>query len=157
MSNIRIIGIGSPFGNDTLGWQVIRKIRAQGCIGPATIENLDLIEADRPGAQLIQLLQGAKQAILVDAILDPGQTGKIVRVDKDQMALSPSSISSHEFGVSSAIALADKLGLLPESLSLVGLGINPDEETPLDETTLNALILTISNEISQYLTDSIQY
>ena len=63
---IRIIGIGSPCGDDAVGLEVAR-ILAQ-----APPPNCEVIVADRPGTNLIELLDDIEDAILVDAV-DPGR------------------------------------------------------------------------------------
>ena len=78
---IRIIGIGSPFGDDAVGLEVAR------ILAEAPPPDCEVIAADRPGATLLELLDGAEAAILVDAVQSGNAPGLI-----------------HEFDLTSSIA-----------------------------------------------------
>ena len=58
---IRIIGLGSPFGDDQVGWRVIELL--QDRLDP----QVDLVALDRPGAALINWMAGAQRLVIVDA------------------------------------------------------------------------------------------
>jgi hydrogenase maturation protease len=74
---IRIIGIGSPFGDDAAGLEVAR-ILAQ-----APQPNCEVIVADRPGANLLELLRGTDSAILIDAVRSEGSPGTLHELSFD--------------------------------------------------------------------------
>lgn len=150
MSGIKVIGIGSPFGHDTLGWQVIDHLKRQYIPSSRSSRHIDLIEADRPGISLIQMLQGAQLVILIDAIQDERKHGEIIRLDKSQLIHQQNRLSSHVLDVSSAIALAEKLRLLPEKLVILGLGINPEHAVPLNETAIHKLTDAVICELEAY-------
>lgn len=150
MNDVRVIGIGSPFGIDTLGWQVVRRLKQEDNGNLIQCKNIELIEADRPGPQLIQLMQGANYVILIDAIVDSESIGKLVHLDKAQLVYTPWQVSSHGLDVSDAIALADKLNLLPGKLSIIGLSVDPAQDGPLAETDLCHLTQTILSELAAY-------
>lgn len=150
MSEVRVIGIGSPFGNDSIGWQVIEKLKQQHMLTTLLPERIDLIEADRPGINLIQMLQGARFVILVDAILDTSQHGAVVRVSTHQLINARNSLSSHGLDVASAIALADKLQVLPEKLLIIGLSVHNEKADPMDEGSIDKLTAAITCELEDY-------
>ena len=74
MSRVRILGIGSPAGDDQAGWLVVDALLASDAHAgdEVVIEKLD-----RPGANLIPQLDGAAWIILVDAMQSNGQAGRI--------------------------------------------------------------------------------
>lgn len=121
MSGVRVIGIGSPFDSDQLGWQVIDVLsqdQAQKII-PAEI---DLVHSDRPGAGLLSLFEDVDCVVLIDAIVDSDLKDEVQRLVKEDLLLNPTKLSSHGFGVAEALSLGDKLGLLPDQVILYGLG-----------------------------------
>ncbi|MBI1422964.1 MAG: hydrogenase maturation protease [Gammaproteobacteria bacterium] len=150
MTDVRIIGIGSPFGNDSLGWQVIEMLKANDMLATFPHEHLELIAADRPGLNLIQMLQDAEFVILVDAICDPNRHGTIMHLTREELVVPEVILSSHRADVASAIALADKLHQLPGKMILIGLGIDPALNSPLMEADMLALASEITRELETY-------
>jgi hydrogenase maturation protease len=125
MSRVRILGIGSPSGDDQAGWLVADALLAGGLV------EVDIEKLDRPGAGLISLLDGAAWVILVDAMQGGGQPGRIRRFDRKDWPTYSHGLSSHGFGVLDALSLAQALGSLPPRLDLYGIemgSVNPDEE-----------------------------
>ena len=105
---IRIIGIGSPFGDDAAGLEAARQLAAAP---PAGVE---VVVADRPGAGLIDLFDGVDAVILVDAARSGGPPGTIHDLDLHALPSHPLGlISSHDLGVVAAVQLAARLGRLP--------------------------------------------
>lgn len=152
MKEIRVIGIGSPFGNDTLGWRAIASLRQQVGTDLLPLAEIELLTADRPGLSLLHLLEGARYVILIDAILDRARHGRILRVDTHQCLLQTDQISSHTLGVVSALVLANKLGMLPEKISMIGLGINEVEATPIPDEAITELTEAVTQELKAYFT-----
>ena len=123
MSRVRILGIGSPSGDDQAGWLAVEALQDIG-VG-ARLDKLD-----RPGANLISLLEHAERVILVDAMQSSGAPGRIIRFDEQDWSGYRQGLSSHGFGVLDALSLAQALGCLPPRLELYGIEIasaNPGE------------------------------
>ena len=122
MSGVRILGIGSPSGDDQAGWLVVDVLLASGLLGgrEVIVEKLD-----RPGANLIRLLENASRVILVDALQSNGEVGEIRRFDREDWPGYCHGLSSHGFGVIDALSLAQALGSLPPRLDLYGIEIGP--------------------------------
>ena len=74
---IRIVGIGSPFGDDQAGWRVIELLRGR------LDDDVELVALDRPGAALVSWMEGSDRFILVDAVNPRGSPGRISRIDPD--------------------------------------------------------------------------
>jgi len=122
-----VVGIGSPFGVDRVGWQVVERLTL-----PSEVERLTL---DRPGLALIDAIKGFDQVVLVDAVLGADQP--VMVLDRNQLLEDASpSLSSHAAGVAAAIALGSALGELPERLDLVGISVEGMEET-VDEARID--------------------
>jgi hydrogenase maturation protease len=120
VSGLRILGIGSPSGDDQAGWLVIDALRAAG------LENCPdwvIDKLDRPGASLIPLLQDADHVILIDAMQSGGTAGTLRHFDRADWPAYLGGLSSHGFGVLAALSLARELGSLPPRLDLYGIEI----------------------------------
>lgn len=121
-----VLGVGSPFGGDRVGWRVVDRLAAEG-------EDRVRLEAlDRPGPALVTAMAGAGFAVIVDAVRPAPAPGTLHRLTGlgDLPARSPAS--SHGFGVAEALALGQRLVQLP---AWVVIGVEagpsdlPDEET----------------------------
>jgi hydrogenase maturation protease len=119
-----IFGIGSPSGDDQAGWLTIDALLASGLHehGATVIEKLD-----RPGVNLIPLLENAAHVVLVDAMQGGGEPGRILRLDEQDWSDYRQGVSSHGFGVLDALLLARELGGLPPRLDLYGIEIGSVE------------------------------
>jgi hydrogenase maturation protease len=114
---IRIIGIGSPSGDDQIGWRVVEALKDR--LPP----DVELITCDRPGTGLIPLLESASQVILVDAMQWGDAPGTIRHFNLDEWMDYRQGLSSHSVGVVEALELAGELGALPASIELYGIEI----------------------------------
>ena len=119
MSRVRILGIGSPSGDDQAGWLTVDALLAAG------LDGIEVEKLDRPGASLIFLLENASRVILIDAMQGDGPVGEILRFDQKDWPGYCDGLSSHGFGVLAALTLARELGSLPPWLDLYGIGIGP--------------------------------
>lgn len=150
MKAIRVIGIGSPFGNDNIGWRVIARLQ-QIFASVSTPVPIDLIESDRPGINLVHMLAGAEFVILIDAILAADRHGQVIQLDSSQLIERHEGISTHALDVSSAIALAAKLRSLPPRLQIVALGIDNTQSAPFDDIPINKLANTVVSLVDEYI------
>jgi len=128
MSRVRILGIGSPSGDDQAGWLTIDALLAGEVHADAEVA---IEKLDRPGANLIPLLENAAHVVLVDAMQGGGEPGRILRLDEQDWSDYRQGVSSHGFGVLDALLLARELGGLPPRLDLYGIeigSVNPGEE-----------------------------
>ncbi len=120
MSGIRILGIGSPSGDDQAGWLTVDALAACGVHAD---RDLTLEKLDRPGAHLISRMENAGWVILVDAMQSGDPPGRIRRFDRNGWQAYAHGLSSHGLGVLEALSLARALGTLPPRLDLYGIGI----------------------------------
>ena len=118
MNRVCIIGIGSPSGDDQAGWLTVDALLAGGM---QTRREIIVEKLDRPGANLIPLLEDASWAILIDAMQSDGQVGRIQRFDQKDWSNYSQGLSSHGFGVLAALSLAQAMAGLPARLDLYGI------------------------------------
>ena len=114
MSRVRVLGIGSPAGDDQAGWLTVDALRGYG---------IDASKLDRPGAHLVSLLANADHVILIDAMQGGGAPGQIRRFERHDWRGYRQGLSSHGFGVLDSLSLAEALGSLPPGLDLYGIEI----------------------------------
>lgn len=116
---IRIIGVGSPFGDDGVGLEVAR------ILAKAPPPECEIIAADRPGTSLIDMLDGADAAVVIDAAREGAPPGTLHEFGFDELERCAAArpVSSHDLGVVEAIKLARKLGRAPARGRIVAIEI----------------------------------
>lgn len=133
---VRIVGIGSPFGADQLGWIAIDTLSS------CNLPDCELIKLDRPGSALLDYFRGVKCIILIDAVDQNKLPGCVDLIQPEQLDQMRCLTSSHGFGVAEAVVLADQLGELPPQLYLIGIQMGEDlSQVPaLDAPALESLV-----------------
>jgi hydrogenase maturation protease len=116
---LRIIGIGSPHGDDQVGWAAIDAL--EHVTLPAGTE---LHRVATPASQLLPLLSGADRVILVDAVASDDPPGSLIECAAKDLHRSPCDLSNHGLSVSAALNVADALGDLPQDVRIVGLAVD---------------------------------
>ncbi|MGF1547777.1 MAG: hydrogenase maturation protease [Thiotrichales bacterium] len=120
MKSSVVIGIGSPFGADVLGWRVVEALRARREFQARHARDVATELCDRPGSNLLRVLQAYDTAIVVDAMLSGARAGSVRELDLDELpATAPTS--SHGFGLASALHLGRALHQLPVRLIVMGV------------------------------------
>ena len=140
-----VLGIGSPFGADRLGWDVVARLGSQLLAGRTMAGDLDLQSADRPGLALVTLMEGREQVILVDAVVSDAKPGTLHRIDTARLFGYERPISSHSLGIREALALGRTLGSLPPRVELFGLEVEPG--TPADPRAVDFLAKRIAEHL----------
>ena len=105
MSGPVVVGVGSPFGGDRAGWAVVARL---GDLAGVRTEALD-----RPGPALLNTLAGATAAVIVDAVRADAAPGTLHRLTDAAVLPTRDPASSHGLGLAEALALGERLGLLP--------------------------------------------
>lgn len=119
-----ILGIGSPFGNDSLGWQVVDALVERGVQQMLAPHEVRLEKADRPGLLLLERMRGTDCVILIDALLGGGMSGRVHRLGVSDLARGDLRLSGHDLGVAEALALGEALGELPGQLWVLGIEVD---------------------------------
>lgn len=119
-----VLAVGSPFGDDRLGWEVLAALRRDS--GFAAWEACGLVSAealDRPGAGLVHRIAGAHRVVLIDAVRSGAAPGTMHRLDAGAIERHVTPASSHAIGLGDALALTRALGQEPARLVLFGVEI----------------------------------
>ena len=122
---IRVIGLGSPFGDDRVGWRVIELLEGR------LPQKIDLVALDRPGAALINWMQEIDHLILVDAVSSGATPGTLIKIDPAQLEKSGGRLTSHDLALSATLRLAASLGCLPARTNIYGVEIGGHTEEGL--------------------------
>jgi len=122
MSGVGVFGIGSPFGDDRIGWEAIRAAQAQGFAQRHGLQRLQA--CDRPGTHLLALLQGLDSAIVIDAMHSGAPPGTLRRLDSAELGNLHATSSTHGFGLAYTLSLGKTLDALPPCLVLYGVEIS---------------------------------
>lgn len=143
---IRVLGIGAPFGDDQLGW-----LAAQALENAFDAARVQVSWHDRPGARLVQLMQGAQRVILLDGVKSGAAVGTLHRLEGEAIYKAVGKYTStHGFGLAEALQLADKLAQLPPQVVLFGVEIadcNGAGLSPAVDQALPRLLEAVMTEI----------
>ena len=147
------MGIGNGMaGDDALGAWAINHFDTNQSGG------VEVIDAGLSGWNLLDLMDGAKAVILVDAILSAQAPGTIHRLEipRDLNRLkkqewSSNLSSTHSFGLAETLILGETLGLLPSTVIVFGIEIQQatigESPSPSTLQAMADLHVHISQEI----------
>lgn len=120
-SRVRLIGIGSPFGDDRFGWEAAEALRHSAAMKAVAPGRIEILVLDRPGAMLPVHWQETDIVILLDAVHSGAAPGSRHCLEARDLPGAGLLCSSHGFGIVPAIDLARALGNMPSRLLLRGM------------------------------------
>lgn len=124
MKRICIIGLGSPHGDDQIGWELVRLLEGEETVH----ESLRLLACATVGWELLEFWKDAELAIIVDAVRSAAMPGTLQRLElhprSDLSVLDTvQTLTSHGLDLPELIELAEALDSLPRRLVLIGVEI----------------------------------
>ncbi|MFN7290301.1 MAG: hydrogenase maturation protease [Pirellula sp.] len=135
-----IYGIGSPNGDDQIGWCVVERIRSQ--LPEGWQAKCGLVPMD-----LLNHLEGIYALHVLDACEGEEELGTIHRFEWPEHNLVGNSIAtSHDFSLSMTLELASSLGILPSHVTvwgIVGKLFGPSDSLSLSECDLKKVVAAI--------------
>lgn len=151
---LRIVGVGSPAGDDRLGWEAGAALEASPVIR-ALADRVTVTTLDRPGARLVAEMQDAHALILIDAVRSGAAPGTLHRLDGGVAMDTRGSLSSHGVGVAEALRLAATLCCLPRRWVVFGLEIARVGPAPglsaVVRRALPTLVTAVERQISTWI------
>ena len=142
-SSVRIIGLGNELrGDDAVGLLAARRLRQ-------TVGNrAEVIEAEMAGVDLIELLEGARVVILIDAARSGKNPGMVHRLDASDSPIGVRMFphSSHALGISDALELARAMGVLPTKVIVYGIEVG---NTEAGQTLSSAVAKALDEAVGQ--------
>jgi hydrogenase maturation protease len=149
MKPILILGLGNPLqGDDGIGCRVAQELEQQ-----ALPDDVEVMDGGTPGVGLLNLFEGRRRVILIDAAEMGRAPGEVVRFRPEDVTLTGSAqrFSLHRSGIADALALADALKLtLPE---LIVFGVQPERVnwgeglSPSVQAAAPSLIGSVLNQV----------
>ena len=108
---IAVLGMGNPVvSDDRVGLAVAEELRR--LLAEAPIEGVAVLESTRGGFELIDLLSGFSDAVIIDCLTLPQPSpGRVRRLSLDHVAGSTRLINAHEISITQAFQLAAKMGI----------------------------------------------
>lgn len=118
---LRVIGIGSPFGDDRLGWDTIQQLQKKKELQSYLPHQLDLLYLDRPGLHLLEFIKETKTVFLIDAVKASGRKGELYCLRNEAIEGGMDASSTHTLGLHEVIQLGKALNTLPQDIVLYGI------------------------------------
>lgn len=150
MTPVIVVGVGSPFGADSVGLDAVEHLEMHPALATLNDSQLTLVSADRPGTELLNVVRGARLAILVDAVHSGGEPGELVRLEGDRIREATLRTSSHGVGVADTLTIGRALGDLPPGLVLYGLEVGSDGEWLPTNDSMDRLVTAVATEVAAY-------
>jgi hydrogenase maturation protease len=141
----KIIGVGQSLRGDDAAGMAAVNFWYETYQAKVTRPDVQMELAELPGIGLLSLLEGARVAILVDAVRSGAKAGTVQILSENQFeAFKYGSKSAHGWGVAETLSLGRKLmpSALPGKLILVGIEagqlnlgetLSPEVESALPE------------------------
>lgn len=144
MIRVAVIGIGQSLrGDDAAGLTAVHQWREKY---PETAARPEVrVETNElPGLALLDLIEGAEAAILVDAVQSSARPGTIHHLDQEELsAFASAAKSAHGWGVAETLDIGRLLGKLDDTRIRL-IGIEAEQMTlgmDLSKTVQDALLL----------------
>ncbi|QBR84804.1 hydrogenase maturation protease [Legionella israelensis] len=147
MNDIRVLGIGSPFGDDQVGWHVVNLLKQQ--IGPDSGQLL-ITACDRPGTRILELMRSADKVFLIDAVMTGAPAGTLHYLKNEEIISFTNGLSTHGIGIIDAIEIGKALNELPKQIILYGIEIeNVSKDFKLSKTLGRAIEETVDGLVKE--------
>ena len=134
---VHIIGVGSPFGDDRLGWVAAESLQGSAVLNGLEPGRIVISILDRPGAMLLALWDETDHVILIDGVRSGAAPGTRHHFTVSDVTGALLPATSHGFGIAAALELAQELEKLPGRLWLRGI----EMDTGCAGFTLSAAVL----------------
>ena len=146
MQQIKILGVGSPFGDDQVGWKVIDNLQKS-----YLNQQIILKKLDRPHLHLLDEMEYSEIVYIVDAMKSESSIGTIKRLTIDNIVAEKRPLSSHDFVVIHSLQLANALNQLPNQLVLFGVEIGKIDKSEKISEEVKKAISKVTNILTLVL------
>lgn len=134
------IGLGSNFGDDRVGWDVVTQLQQ-------AIPTLECYCCERPGLLTNLLLNTAHNIIVIDAMVTGAPLGTIHCIQHDEIYTQATKYSTHALNLADALAISQILS--PKIITIYGIEITPPSidapttqySSPLITQAINSILL----------------
>jgi hydrogenase maturation protease len=150
LNEIKIIGVGSPFGADQAGWQLVDELQKK-LKHTEPGHRFTFMKTDRPGVRLLSLLETNSCVVIIDAVDNKYKLGELLLLDKNDLLVEQSGLSTHRTGMAEIIQLGETLSILPEQMLIFGICIDVTSDTQLDYEIIRKLSEELGSILQQEL------
>jgi hydrogenase maturation protease len=151
---VRVLGVGSPFGDDRLGWAAVEALRRTPWLAALPAGSVEMEACDRPGAALLSAWRDAQHVMLIDAVRSGAVPGTLFCLQGRELS-GAATFSTHDFGVAAALALARSLGEDTAHILLLGIEADPacrgDQLSPAVAAAMPLLLERVEHEARQWM------
>ncbi len=150
--NILVLGLGNVLLQDEgVGVRVIERLQKEYLFPP----EVTVLDGGTLGLDLLQFLEEANRAIVVDAVKAGKAPGELVRLVNDEIpAFLGPKVSPHQVGLQDLLGLAKLRGNFPEQVILWGVQaerLEPGVElSPAIAAQVDALVTRVIEELAQW-------
>lgn len=144
--NTLVVGIGSPHGDDQVGWRVVETLLAMNNL-PMRI----VVQRAQP-TDLLTLFQRMPAAnyIVVDALCSADAPGTVRELDVDACVNGLRFCSTHGVDLAAALRLAQQLEIIPRQLRAIGVvGADFSRGAALSPAVLAAVSAVVKRIMTQ--------
>lgn len=149
--NTIVLGLGNPLlRDDGIGLLVTAALKARLDGRAVTVA-----EPGAAGLNLLDLLEGYKKAIIIDAIqTEGGRAGQVHRLQPDDLRSTLHASSTHDVNFATALELGRRLGLdLPREIVIFGIEVADvttfgEECTPDVKAAVPICVETVLREVN---------
>lgn len=118
-SNLRILALGSPHGDDRVAWDVAENLLAEANFAGRVHKLATPIE-------IVEFLHADAEVLVVDSCVSGAPMGTVRRFDGDALTELPANRhSTHGGSLADALRLAESLGRRPANLTVLVVEIAP--------------------------------
>ena len=116
MTSTLVVGLGSPYGDDQIGWMACEQLKNE--LGH--ISEVEFVTCDRSGLEWLSRISDAGQVFFIDAMRSGEKPGTVKKIDLNTTQWNEQSVSlsSHGINFKDAIEVAQSLGDLPGLISI---------------------------------------
>jgi len=88
---------------------------------------IELLKSDRPGIRLLELIRDCRLAVLVDAMQAGLRVGTVRWLSTAELRDATVAVSSHDFGIKSALAIGEAMGDINATVEVIGIEIGAQQ------------------------------
>lgn len=140
------IGVGSPHGDDRVGWDVTDRLRSRATLEMETVPAVEFVKLASPVDLLDLADRPFRRWLICDAFAGPGPVGRLRHWRWPADELDDVCFGgSHDVSLAASLTLAGNLGRLPPRVDIWGIDIGPQPAggspaaNPHDGTTRDAM------------------
>lgn len=114
-----IIGLGNTVISDDGAGIYVARLLSERIVS----EDISVFETDAAGMNLMEMMDGADRAVLIDAILLDGEKpGTVFSLKADDLRITPRLSSVHDIDIVTALELGRRLGLhMPAEVAIYAI------------------------------------